>query len=93
MEFVADGAVNESGRVFGTYVHGLFDSDDFRHAFIRATRAAVDLAPAEKFARVGAEREARIDRLANHLRKSLDINRLRNWLVEPCTRQPMNPAG
>jgi len=92
-KFVADGAVNETGRVFGSYVHGFFDNDDFRHAFIRATRAAVELAPAEKFARVGAEREARIDRLANHLRKSLDINRLRNWLVEPCTRQPMNPAG
>ena len=92
-KFVADGAVNESGRVCGTYVHGFFDSDDFRHAFIRSTRAAVELAPAEKFARVGAEREARIDRLANHLRKSLDINRLRNWLVAPCTRQPVNPAG
>jgi adenosylcobyric acid synthase len=92
-KFVADGAVNETGRVFGSYVHGFFDNDDFRHAFIRTSRVVADLAPAEKFARVGAEREARIDRLANHLRKSLDINRLRNWLVKPCTRQPMNPAG
>jgi adenosylcobyric acid synthase len=92
-KFVADGAVNKSGRVCGTYVHGFFDRDDFRHAFIRASRAAVELSPAEKFARVGTEREARIDRLANHLRKSLDLNRLRNWLVEPCTRHPMNPGG
>jgi adenosylcobyric acid synthase len=80
---VADGAVSESGRVFGTYVHGLFDDDDFRHTFIRTARAAVDLAPAEKYAQVGAEREARIDRLADHLRKSLDVNLLKSWLVDP----------
>jgi adenosylcobyric acid synthase len=82
-ESVPDGAVNESGRVFGTYVHGLFDDDDFRHGFIRAARAAVDLAPAEKYTRVAAEREARIDRLADQLRKSLDMNPLKSWLIFP----------
>jgi adenosylcobyric acid synthase len=87
MESVADGAVSESGRVFGTYVHGFFDNDDFRHAFIRTARAAVELAPAEKFARVGAKREARIDRLADHLRKSLDMNLLKSWLVGPSVRR------
>jgi len=59
-------------------VHGFFDNDDFRHEFIRAARAAVDLAPAEQFARVGAERDARIDRLADHLRKSLDMNLIKS---------------
>ena len=82
-ELVPDGAVSKSGSVFGTYVHGFFDNDDFRQAFIRAARAAVDLVPAEKFARVGAEREARIDRLAGHLRKSLDMNLLKSWIVDP----------
>jgi adenosylcobyric acid synthase len=78
-----DGAVSESGRVFGTYVHGLFDNDDFRHSFIRTARAVVDLAPAEKYAQVGAKREARIDRLADYLRKSLDVNLLKSWIVDP----------
>jgi adenosylcobyric acid synthase len=86
IEAVPDGAVSESGRVFGTYVHGFFDNDDFRHAFIRAARAAVDLAPAEKYARVGAEREARIDRLADHLKKSLDMNLLKSWIASPSGR-------
>jgi len=86
MESVPDGAVNESGRVFGTYVHGFFDNDDFRHAFIRTSRAAVDLAPAENYARVGAERDARIDRLADHLRKSLDMNLLKSWIAGPSGR-------
>jgi adenosylcobyric acid synthase len=31
----ADGAVDASGRVFGTYLHGLFDSPAFRRPFLR----------------------------------------------------------
>jgi adenosylcobyric acid synthase len=81
-----DGAVNASGRVLGTYVHGLFDADDFRHLFVTAARSAVDLAPAETWARVAAEREARIDRLADHLRKSLDMNLIRSWIIAPPKR-------
>ena len=49
---VPDGAVSASGRVLGTYVHGFFDNDDFRHAFLAAARRAVDLAPAETWANV-----------------------------------------
>ena len=81
-----DGAVNASGRVLGTYVHGLFDNDDFRHSFLAALRNAVGLAPAQTWARVAAEREARIDRLADHLRKSLDIDLIRGWIIPPPKR-------
>jgi adenosylcobyric acid synthase len=80
---VSDGAVSASGRVLGTYVHGLFDNDDFRHYFLAAARAALDLAPAATWSSVAAEREARIDRLANHLRKSLQINLIKSWIVGP----------
>jgi adenosylcobyric acid synthase len=93
MESVPDGTASESGRVFGTYVHGLFDNDDFRHAFIRAARAAVDLAPAKKFANVAAEREGRLDRLANQLRKSLDMNLIKSWIISPSTRRVANRRG
>jgi cobyric acid synthase len=34
-EALPDGAVSQSGRVFGTYVHGFFDRDEFRHTFIQ----------------------------------------------------------
>jgi adenosylcobyric acid synthase len=84
---VPDGAVSPSGRVLGTYVHGFFDNDDLRHSFLAAARRTVDLAPAETWANVGAEREARIDRLADHLRKSLDMNLIRSWIVAPPERQ------
>ena len=82
-ESVPDGAVSESGRVLGTYVHGLFDNDDFRHGFIRAARAAVDLAPTATWANVATDRDARIDRLANHLKKSLNMNLIKSWIIDP----------
>jgi adenosylcobyric acid synthase len=78
-----DGAIAGSGRVFGTYVHGFFDQDEFRHAFIEAARAGVDLTPATEWAQVAAQRQARIDRLASHLRKSLDMNLVRSWIMDP----------
>jgi adenosylcobyric acid synthase len=85
---VTDGAMTELGRVFGTYVHGLFDNDALRHSFIQSARAVVGLTPAADLKRVAAERDARIDRLANHLRQSLDMSLIKSWLVEPTTDPP-----
>jgi adenosylcobyric acid synthase len=90
---VPDGAVGGSGRVCGTYVHGFFDNDDFRHSFIQAARAAVDLAPAATWAHVAAERETCIDRLACHLRRSLDMNLIKSWIVAPGGRGRENYRG
>jgi adenosylcobyric acid synthase len=83
---IADGAIDTSGRVMGTYVHGVFDNDDFRHFFLQTARAAVDLVPARTWIDVAAHREARINRLAGHLRKSLNIDLLKCWLVDPSRR-------
>jgi len=92
-ELVPDGAVSKSGRVLGTYVHGFFDKDDFRHGFIQAARGAVDLAPAASYVNANAERNARIDRLACHLRNSLNMNLLRSWIAGPCRRASENCKG
>jgi len=83
---VPDGAVSGSGRVLGTYVHGFFDNDGFRHSLLAALRSVVDLAPAETWVDVATEREVRIHRLADHLRKSLDMNLIRSWIVAPWKR-------
>ncbi len=70
---VSDGARSADGRVAGTYLHGIFDDDGFRHAFIRAAREARGLAPARELAALAVEREGRIDRLAAHVRASVDL--------------------
>jgi adenosylcobyric acid synthase len=71
---IPDGAVGQDSRAFGTYVHGLFHDDAFRHSFIAAARSACGLAPIQSRAFVTAERDGRIDRLAEHVRNSLDMN-------------------
>ena len=73
-ESVLDGAIDVDGNVFGTYLHGLFDDDGFRHSFLRATRERCGLAQPAKYAHVHAEREDRINRLAEEVRRSLHMN-------------------
>jgi adenosylcobyric acid synthase len=70
----ADGAVSAGRHAFGTYIHGLFSEDRFRHSFLSAARAACGLAPLEEKVFVAAERERRIDRLADYVRRALDMN-------------------
>jgi len=70
---VSDGARSTDGRVAGTYLHGIFDDDAFRHAFVRAAREARGLAAPRELAALTAERDGRIDRLAAHVRASVDL--------------------
>ncbi|HWF47949.1 MAG TPA: cobyric acid synthase [Bryobacteraceae bacterium] len=69
-----DGVVSAGRRAFGTYIHGLFNDDGFRHSFLSAARAACGLDPLEEKVFVHAEREQRIDRLAHHVRRALDMD-------------------
>ena len=39
-----DGASDPSGQIWGTYVHGLFNEEAFRHAFLRSLRPQLELA-------------------------------------------------
>jgi adenosylcobyric acid synthase len=75
-----DGAVDDSNFVWGTYVHGLFDDDRFRHSFLRAARAAFGLEAVHEFSPVTSEREKRLDHLAAQVRSSLDVEQIARWL-------------
>jgi adenosylcobyric acid synthase len=77
-----DGAVAFSGRVWGSYIHGLFDDDAFRHGFLQFARQRGGLAPARSHICVTAQRNARIDRWACHLRQSLDMTMIRGLTKE-----------
>jgi cobyric acid synthase CobQ/L-threonine-O-3-phosphate decarboxylase len=72
-----DEALAASGfpRVWGTYLHGVFDEDGFRRAFVDSLRMAKGLPP------LGAPQtrfglEPALERLAASLRKHLDMNRV-----------------
>jgi adenosylcobyric acid synthase len=83
---VPDGAMSRNGQVAGTYVHGLFDDDAFRHGFVDAARTACGLDAARTHAFVAREREARLDRLAAHVRSALDLDLIRSWIGPPPQR-------
>jgi len=77
-----DGAISSDGLACGTYVHGFFDNDAFRHGLIDSLRAYAGLSPAQQEIFVTAERDSRLTRLADHLRNSLDMDLLRGWIGE-----------
>ena len=79
-ESVVDGCVGADSRIFGTYLHGLFDGDDFRHAFIHAARKFCNLAPLTEFSDWGAKRRESFDRLASVVSESLDLPRIFGWV-------------
>jgi adenosylcobyric acid synthase len=75
-----DGAVSPDGYTIGTYMHGLFDDDRFRHALVRALRRGAGLSGPARPTPFTADRDARFDRLAAHVRAALDVALIRSWL-------------
>jgi adenosylcobyric acid synthase len=65
-----EGAVSADGRVFGTYVHGLFADDAQRAAWL----ARLGAPPSDLGYEAGFE--AALDGLARHLEAHLDLDRL-----------------
>jgi cobyric acid synthase CobQ/L-threonine-O-3-phosphate decarboxylase len=70
-----DGAMSPDGRIWGTYLHGIFDHDQFRRRFIDDLRSRSNLAP---LGRIMApyDLEPAFDRLAHTVRKGLDMERI-----------------
>lgn len=61
------------GSVWGTYIHGIFDNDDFRRSILDLLRQKKGLPPVNKTIRYHELRESAIDRWAGILRESVDI--------------------
>ncbi len=72
-----DGAVSVGGRVWGTYLHGIFDTPCFRRAWLRSlgwkgegTGETLD-----------ELRERELNRLADHVRAHMDMSLLREIIA------------
>ncbi|RUT28900.1 cobyric acid synthase [Arsenicitalea aurantiaca] len=66
-----EGAVSADGRVFGTYLHGLFAEDGFRRGFLGRLGAEI-----RALTRYEAGVEEALDALADHLEAHLDLDLL-----------------
>ncbi|CAM2008897.1 cobyric acid synthase [Acanthopleuribacter pedis] len=68
-----DGAMIEDGRIWGTYLHGLFDEPAFLAALLR--RFKPDFTPTQQLSAF-AFRQQQYDLLADHLAQHLDLDAL-----------------
>ena len=69
------GVQSHDGRIWGTYLHGVFDDDAFRRWFIDGLRRRRSLAPLGKI-RAVYDLEPAFDRLAEIVRRSLDMEKI-----------------
>jgi adenosylcobyric acid synthase len=78
-----DGAIDASGKIFGTYLHGIFDNPNFRRAWLRSLGHRHPLQgtyPSSESLRAVRERE--YDRLAAAVRAALDMDAVRALVGE-----------
>ncbi len=72
-----DGAISEDGRVWGTYLHGLFDNDSFRRSLINFLREKKGLEPlAASSISAREDREQGFNEFADLVRNSLDMKKV-----------------
>jgi len=67
---VKDGAASPDGKIWGTYLHGLFSADAFRHYFIENFGAKPD--KSGHFEKV----DNALDKIADELEKAVDVDTL-----------------
>ena len=79
-ETILDGCATADGHIFGSYLHGLFDDDGFRHAIISSARAYYKLTPATCLDNWKQKREESLGRLVDAVRASLDLPKIFSWV-------------
>lgn len=74
---VEDGAISEDGRIFGTYIHGIFDSMNFTQGLLNVIRKEKGI-DEQGFAGLSYEtfKEQEYDKLAALLESSLDMDQI-----------------
>lgn len=72
-----DGVIREDGLVMGSYIHGLFDNDEYRRQLLNCLRSrkGLDTLGGETI-NMEARKEAAYNRLADTVRAHLDMERV-----------------
>ncbi|KAA0244918.1 MAG: cobyric acid synthase [Candidatus Brocadia sp. AMX2] len=78
---ILDGCVSADGKVLGTYIHGIFDNDEFRLKLMNCLRSKKGLEPSRE-CHVGFKsiKEQRYNKLADIVRENMDMNTVYNIL-------------
>jgi adenosylcobyric acid synthase len=75
-----DGCISSDHRVLGTYLHGIFDDDSFRHQFLEAAHRIRGLNSPLTLNPWKAQRKESVDRLAREVSAALDMRRIFSWV-------------
>jgi adenosylcobyric acid synthase len=80
-EHLADGWSSPDGRIWGSYIHGLFDNDGFRQTLLRQLSEAKGLIPSSSSDLSFTDfQESQFDQLADLVRRHVDIDRIRGMI-------------
>ena len=73
-----DGAISKDGMVWGTYIHGIFDNDSFRHQLLEEIRREKNISSGipENYS---AHLEANLNKLASLVRERIDLSRIHGF--------------
>ena len=70
-----DGAISKNRRIWGTYIHGLFDSRDFRQTFLKEIMKIKGIKHS-RFKSASFRPDDEFDRIARTLRENIDMDYL-----------------
>jgi adenosylcobyric acid synthase len=72
-----DGVRDDARRVWGTYLHGLFDEPSFVELYLKTLRPEFVFHPRSSSRQ---HLEVELDRLADHVAAHIDLARIRTWM-------------
>lgn len=74
---VVDGAISEDKKVFGTYLHGVFDSSEFTRALLNKIREVKGLQPIDsKVEDYWVYKDKQYDELAKIVKENIDLEKV-----------------
>lgn len=76
-----EGYYGNEGRIIGTYLHHLFHNDGWRNIWLNRIRESMNI-PQRPRVDVGSLKEERYERLAEEMKKYIDMERIKRILLD-----------